>query len=118
MVGHAQSYRVLTAGYLVDHPAPTLQDHGKRAGPAGLGQLLGPSGHGSRPIAQLLAAGEVNDQGVGVGTLLGAKNAPERLWVAGVGTEAVDRLGGKGDEAAATQQLDSLGDRLGIGAPG
>ena len=49
---------------------------------------------------QLIDAGEVDDQRVGGGALLGAEDARDRFGIGGICAQAVDRLGGEGDQPA------------------
>lgn len=55
-------------------------------------------------------AGDVDDDGVPCGTLLGSEDAGDGGGVEGVGAEAVDRLCRQGDEAAAAKDVRSLSD--------
>src|SRR5207248_314558 len=85
---------------------------GERAGPA-LGEPLGLW----RPPADVAARGlrvvQVDDQRVGRRPALGGEDAANGELVVGVGAEAVDGLGGKGDQASASQYFDRA---LNVGA--
>ena len=62
-------------------------------------------------------AGDVDDDGIPCGTLLGDKDAGHSVWVEGICAEAVDGFGGQGDESAGAKNLGRCGDGLaGLGS--
>jgi hypothetical protein len=60
--------------------------------------------------------GQVDDQGVEGRPRLGLEDPGDRIGIEGVGPQAVDRLGGKGDEPTVLEGGRRFGDRArGIG---
>ena len=80
-------------------------DHRQWAGPKGFGQLVGRVGHLGHDALEHLHAVDVHDQGVILGAALGLKNLFDCFAIAGVGRDAVDRLGRQGDQLAFLQQF-------------
>lgn len=62
---------------------------------------------GDQPLG-VFDVGDVDNEGVGGGAALGFVDAGDRLWVGGVGTEAINGFGGEGDEAALFEEMDGL----------
>ena len=82
---------------------PAGHDDGEGAGPERLRERA------RRPVevaepGGFLEAPHVNDEGIEGRALLGLEDARDGAVGTGVGAEAVDRLGGKGDDAAAADQ--------------
>ena len=69
------------------------------------GQLVGAVGHLGDDAVEHLHAVDVHDEGVILGAALCLKYFFHRCAVAGVGGDAVDRLGGQGDQLALLQEL-------------
>ena len=92
------------------------QDEGERAGPEGVDQALGEVGHGGGKARHGAGVGQVHDQRVVGGPALGGKDGAHRRIAAGVGRQAVHRLGGQADQFARRQGIGGAGDGIGLGA--
>ncbi len=91
------------------------EDEGKGAGPEGIGEFFG----GVGPMGGAGAGGgdvvRVNDKRIAGGAALGFVDFLDGGIRAGVGAQAVDGFGGKGDEVVGEQQLGCLLDCSGVG---
>ena len=87
------------------------------AGPELLRQRLG-AGRKFHMAAGFFQVGDMHDQGIEQRPALGGENRGHRLAVGGVGAQAVNRLGGEGDQAAIAQDARGLGDAFGVGGHG
>ena len=82
-------------------------DHRQGSRPEGGGQLSGARGHLGHDAVQHLHAADVYDEGVILGAALRLENFFHSRAVAGVGGNAVDRLGGQGYQLPFFQKLGS-----------
>ena len=82
-----------------------LEDQRQRAGPEGGGELARGRGNVARPGIEMRGIGQMDDQRMVLRPPLGGEDLRHGLRIGGIGTEAVDRLGGKGDQFAGAQQL-------------
>ena len=99
---------------------PAGQHQGQRARPEARRQGLRTAVE-HRLRRRRLDLGQVHDQGVEARPRLGGEDPGDGPLLGGVGPQAVDRLGRKGDEAAGGEALDSLGDGrrlVGAACPG
>ena len=67
---------------------------------------------------QLRNVGDVNDQRVGAGPALGREDARDGVGIEGVGSQAVNGLGGQGHQPSGADQGSRLGDRPRVGGVG
>ena len=105
----------------IRHDGLAPEDHGEGAGPEAPGQLIGDGGHILTAAAEPLGGGDVEDQGVILGTALGLEDLSHGGGVQAVGAQAVDRLRGEGQKAAGAEDGRRLGHdplRLVAGAAG
>ena len=107
---HAERDRRPPAGDDVEHPLAAFEDHGERPRPAGGRE--GARGRRDRacPSGQVVGARQMHDQGVAGGATLDLEDAGDRRRALGVGTQAVDGLGGHRDETAGPQPVRGRGD--------
>ena len=106
VVGHAQRHRVEAGRDQLGQGRPRLaiEHQRQRPGPESVGEALGERRHA--PVRVGVARfGHVHDQRIEARAALGGENRGDRVAVGGVAAEPVDRLGGKGDEAASAQKL-------------
>src|SRR5688572_7230412 len=59
--------------------------------------------------------GDVHDQWIGAGPALSLVNQVDGGGVGGIRAQAVNRFGGKGDQASLSQEVDGAGDVVGEG---
>jgi len=64
---------------------------------------------------KLVCGGKMDDERVPGGALLGYEDAGDSVWIQRIGSEAVDGLGGEGDEATGSEEFGGAGDIIGIG---
>ena len=86
---------------------PLRQDERQRARPEGVGEALAHRRRRRAIAARRGERGDVDDQRVEARPALGDEDRADGARVAGVGGEAVDRLGRHGDELAAPQRRDA-----------
>jgi hypothetical protein len=98
---HPQADTVLTAGDDFRHCRRALEDQGQRAGPEGFREFPGDAGNVPRPAVEIAVSRQMDDQRVIGRPPLGRKDPGDGGRVGGVGAEAIDRLGRKGDQFAA-----------------
>ena len=110
VAGHPDAHRVQPGAALVRHLGAARHDDGQRPGPEGRGQQPGPLGELADQTRQHPDVVDVDDEGVVLGAALGRKDLFHRAAVAGVGGDAVHRLGGQGDDLPLPQQGGSPGD--------
>jgi len=103
---HAHADGILTAGDDRRDSRSALENQGQGARPEGLGQFPGACRNVARPAVQAAVAGQVYDQGVIGRPTLGGEDPADGRRVRGVGADAVDGLGRKGDQFAGLQQRD------------
>ncbi len=112
VIGNAQRHRVEPAGDEVGQIGSWLpvEDERQRSGPEGVGEA---PGERRQPAVRLGVrhVRHVHDQRIEPRAAFGGEDRRHRVAVAGVAAEPVDRLGGKGDEAAGAQQLRRGADR-------
>ena len=102
----AQADGGVAAGGGAGHAFAARQDQGQRAGPEGVDQALREIGHGGGKVRHGGRPGHVHDQRVVGRAALGGKDGAHRRVVAGVGRQAVDRLGGQAEQLAGGEPLD------------
>jgi hypothetical protein len=116
MVGHAEAEaRQAGAGEIADAAAlRQRQDQGERTRPERLRESFGdPREHALAP--GLGHVGDMGDQRIEAWAALGRVNPRHGARIDGVGAEAIDGFGGKGDEAAGAQDFRSRRQALGVG---
>ena len=99
-VGAADAHGDQTAGGAAGHIGPGGQHHGQGAGPEGLGQGIGCHGDMVAEFLDLRQLGDMEDQGVVLGTALGLEDSGNSLFVQAVGAQTVDGLRGDGHQTA------------------
>ncbi len=108
MSGDANADEGAAGGYGVRDGGSFGQKHGERAGPEGAGELLDAlaelGGNGGYAV-EIVEAGDVDDERVPGGPLLGGEDAGHGFCGECVGAEAVDGFGGEGDEAAGAEEI-------------
>ena len=104
MAGHADAHRVQTGAALGCHLRATGHDDGEGAGAEGRHQQLGTLRYLADQTRQHLRAGDMDDQGIVLRAALGHKDLLHSLAVAGIGSNAVNRLGGQGHQLTVLQQ--------------
>ena len=108
---YAQCHRVLAAGHLVQDPRGPRQHERQRPRPECLRQLAGRLGEIARPVQYLPGRGQVDDQRMVRRTPLRGEDPGNRCGIRGVGAEAVDGLGRKGDQFPRLQPARGIVDR-------
>ena len=88
---------------------PARQDQRQRSRPEALGQSQRQRRNRGGDGRERGGVGDVDDQRIAVRSLLRGEDALNRGGIRRVGAQAVDRLGGEGDEAARAQQLRGAG---------
>ena len=116
MGGHAQRQRIQPgADQQVDGAVGAARQHQRQgARPEGAGQRF------RCRMEQAMAAGgvqvrDMDDQGIETRPALGGENPRHGLAIAGVRAQAINGLGGEGDQPAARQQPRRMGDGRVIG---
>ena len=113
MRGHADADERASGGDGVGHGGGTWQQQRERTGPEGGDELAGGVGNLCDEIAKHGViggfSGDVNDDWIPSGALLCGEDARDGGGIEGIGTEAVDRFSGQGDEAAAAQDGSGVG---------
>ena len=109
---HAQADTVLATGDGTRHGRGPFEDQGQRAGPEGLGKFPGDGRNFPRPALEIAVGRKMDDQRMIGRSSLGGEDPGDGRGIRGVGTEAVDRLGRKGDQFAGLQQCDRAIDRV------
>jgi hypothetical protein len=114
---HAEGHRLQSApGNGRNDAGPRRKDEGERARPEKVHEA-------PRPVVDegdalgLARVGEMKDERIVRGAALGAVNGPDRLNIEAVGPDAVDGLGGKGDELTPDKSPGRLGDDLFLRIP-
>ena len=115
VAGDAHADRVETGGHEVGHRGLPRQDESERPRPEALGERRDArvrrwSGWGAQTShpRHLAGAGHVDDQRVERRSHLDREDASDRPGVERVRPQAVDGLGGEGDEAAASEEASGL----------
>ncbi len=110
----AQANRVLTAGELITDTWRTPQHQGQRPRPEARRELRRRLGDVARPASQLPDIAHVDDDGMACGTALDLVDSRHRRAVGRIGAQAVDRFGGKSNQAAASQYCRGIPNRNGL----
>ena len=87
-------------------------DEGEGAGPEGAGEACGEWGPFAGTGEGEVGAGDMDDDGVVGGALLDGEDLADGVGIPCIGGEAIDGLGGEGDDMTAAQQAGGLGDGL------
>ena len=109
VAGHTDAHGIQPGAAFICHLRPARHDDGQRPGAEGCHQQLGALRHLADKTRQHLRPGDVDDKGVILRASLGHKDIAHRRTVAGIGGNAVDRLGGQGHKLTLPQQLRGLG---------
>ena len=112
VAGHPDAHSVQTGTALRCHLGAAGHDDGQRAGTERPHQQLGAFRHLADEAVQHLRAGDVDDEGIVLRASLRHKDLAHGLAVAGVGRDAVDRLGRQGYQLALPQKLGCAGNAL------
>ena len=99
---------------LILHIALGGEHHGQGTGPETLRQVVGSLGNVVAEQLNLLRAGDVQDQGVVLGTALGFENLGNSSFVQTVGAQTVDGLRGNGNQSALHDDIGGNGRSLRI----
>lgn len=115
MGGHADADEGTAGGDGIGHGGGAREEKSQGTGPEGAHEALGGVGDVADEAKQggigRDGAGDVHDDGVPGGAVLGEEDALDGGRVEGVGAEAVDGLGGQGDETAIAEQVGGGGKR-------
>ena len=125
MIWNAQPHRVLSARDDIGHTGGTVQDQRERTRPIMPSEAPGGGRDILGPTNELAGIRDMDDQRMVGGPALCREDAGHGRWIFRVRPEAVNGLGGKGDQSAAAQDLcgfrydiERLSDRRhGSGAP-
>ena len=104
MAGHPDAHGVQTCTALRCHLRAAGHDNGERAGAERCHQQLGALRHLADKAGQHFRAGDMDDEGIVLRTPLRHKDLLHSLAVAGIGSNAVNRLGGQCHQLAFLQQ--------------
>ena len=104
MAGHADAHGVQTGAALRRHLRAAGHDDGERAGAERCHQQLGALRHLADKAGQHFRAGDMDDEGIVLRTSLRHKDLFDRLAVACIGSNAVNRLGGQCHQLTFLQQ--------------
>src|SRR5882762_6616676 len=99
----AQANRILAAGELTSDTWRTPQHQGQRPRPEVRCEFRRSLGDIARPASQLPDVADMDDDGMPRGTALDLVDSRYRCGIGRVGAQSVDRFGGKGNQAAASQ---------------
>ena len=110
VAGHPDAHGIQTGTALRCHLGAAGHDDGQRAGTERRHQQLGAFRHFADEAVQHLRACDMDDEGIVLRTSLRHKNLAHGLAVAGIGRDAVDRLGGQGHQLPSAQQISRFGD--------
>ncbi len=97
------------------HRCPPRKNEGEGARPEALGEhgyagVCLPRASPAGDAADVLRPRDVDDEGIEGGARLHLEHAGHRRRVEGIGAQAVDGLGGEGDDAARFQETRGLGE--------
>ena len=109
VAGHPDAHGVQTGTALRCHLRAAGHDDGQGARAERSHQQLGALRHLADKAGQHFRPGHMDDQGIVLRAALRHENFLDRLAVAGVGGNAVDRLGGQGYQLTVLQQLRGFG---------
>ena len=109
MAGHTDAHGIQPGAAFIRYFRPARHDDGQRSGAEGCHQQLGTLRHLADKTRQHLRPSDVDDEGVILWASLGYKDIAHRRAVAGIGGNAVDRLGGQGYKLSLPQQLRGFG---------
>ena len=104
VAGHPDAHGVQTGTALRCHLRAAGHNDGERAGAERSHQQLGALRHLADKAGQHFRSGDVDDQGIVLRAALGHKDLLHSLAVAGIGSNAVNRLGGQGHQLTVLQQ--------------
>ena len=104
MTGHPDAHGIQTGTALRCHLRAAGHNDGERAGAERSHQQLGALRHLADKAGQHFRPGDVDDQGIVLRAALGHKDLLHSLAVAGIGSNAVNRLGGQGHQLTVLQQ--------------
>ena len=93
------------------------QHQGQGAGPEFLRQRLG-AGRQFDMAPRFFEIGDMHDQRIEQRAALGGEDRGHRFAIGGVGAQAVNRLGGEGDQPAVSQDAGGFGNAGGVGGGG
>ena len=110
MRGHADADQRTAGGHDVGNGCGARQEQGQGAGPEGVHQMRAAAEGNSltRGCQHRILCdrpGDVHDDGIPRGALLGFKDAGDGGRVESIGAEAVDGFGGQSDESAGAKDL-------------
>ena len=115
VAGHTDAHGIQPGAAFIRYLRPARHDNGQRSGAESCHQQLGTLRHLADKTRQHLRPCDVDDEGVILRASLGYKDIAHRRAVAGIGGNAVDRLGGQGYKLSLPQQLRGFGDSCFIG---
>ena len=104
VAGHPDAHGVQTGTALRCHLRAAGHNDGERAGAERSHQQLGALRHLADKAGQHFRSGDMDDQGIVLRAALGHKDLLHSLAVAGIGSNAVNRLGGQGHQLTVLQQ--------------
>ncbi len=114
MSRNAQANRILTARELTTDTWRTPQHQGQRPWPEARCEFRRGLGNLASPASELPDIANMNNDGMARGTALDLVDSRDRRRVGCVGAQSVDRLGGKGNQATASEYPYCVPDRNGL----
>jgi hypothetical protein len=99
-----QAYRILTASHYRRYLRGTWKNQGERTRPEGINQLSCLRRHCTRPALKIRITRNMHNQRMISRPAFRRKNSTHCVRIFCIGTESVDRFGGKCDELAFFQQ--------------
>ena len=109
---HANRNRIQASSHEIGDEDGALHDERQRTGPERFAQHLSLVRNFINDVVELASTGNVHNERIVARALLHAKDTPDSIEIQDVGTEPVDRLGRKCDEAASTKDFGRLLDDL------
>ena len=95
-------------GHGVEDPRCARNEHCQRSRPTRVGQRRRRGRNRARPVSQLLGRGDVDDERVVDGSVFDREDPAHGNGIRRVGREAVDGLGGDGDQPTGAQHCECL----------
>src|SRR5437016_12380847 len=114
MSRNAQANRILTASELTTDTWRTPQHQGQRPRPEARCEFRRGPGNLASPASELPDIANMNNDRMARGTALDLVDSRDRRGVGCVGAQSVDRLGGKGNQAHASQSRHGIPNRNGL----
>ncbi len=111
----AHRRRFQSGGHAQRHGRAARHNQRQRAGPEGARQFMRNGRRSAHHARQVVRRGQVHYERVFRRAAFGFEDARHGCGIQGIGAQAIDRLGGKGDQAAALDFGGSLGDDFSFG---